>query len=500
MNLNNLTFAKNEALLHIFDFFNDLAGGDCHIIMWHREGEQLKISTTWNTPHDDFTNEPLIDIHSDNLLGRTVRSEKHQQSDHVGTEKLFDGERLKNTFNEKGILVFPVTLKNQVVSVIGILLNNPGQISDKAKTQMGKLTELIATVIENLLIKHLSTQMIELTSGLKSITSINKVMQAVVTAAHKLTNADSSIIFLFDPKNETFSFGARLPKGDTPVTAPRTNGLTRRILDQPEPYYTGDASSDPYAQSARGTRRNLSIIGIRIVANERKVGVFYVRKKEKHFFSSHHVEALKYLSAQVSSTLAGSHFFYQSAADIQEATSGVYHVESQFKTISTEIKQKWGFDAVSIHLIRHGEKFIETVHIDPPDGLSPIQDLSNQAKFSLNHDSTEDILTHVVEKKTIELISGWCDLFDRWVYEINHHEEYIRIWLPILNVRNEHGEILYPASDQWTFEKQKNKETFSTHYNEQGNRITTHVAIQSDECFPLCQDSCPMKISQQWKL
>ncbi|MFC1747232.1 hypothetical protein ACFL2V_00340 [Pseudomonadota bacterium] len=79
------------------------------------------------------------------------------------------------------------------------------------------------------------------------------------------------------------------------------------------------------------------------------------------------------------------------------------------------------------------------------------------------HEDTRDIQADIVapiihKKETIPktlVISGWHNKFDKWIYDEYKHKEFVRVWIPIILVRNEDGCIIKDWYRNWVQPKDK---------------------------------------------
>ena len=125
----------------------------------------------------------------------------------------------------------------------------------------------------------------------------------------------------------------------------------------------------------------------------------------------------------------------------QELTAEFLHQEDIFDRICREIQSKFGFDFVSIQIISPEDNFIETVY-----GTGIAASWYGRAKHYMESDpDLRDIHADIAQTGRTEIISGWDKRFNEWMYKEYNHENLVRIFTPIVIVKNKDGKI----NDNW---------------------------------------------------
>lgn len=317
-------------------------------------------------------------------------------------------------------------------------------------------------------------QLVELATKLSYSSSSVDSMQIIVDFARDITNADSSVIFLFDKSSASFQLGARNPAQAVSVGLPRKNGLTSHIFNKDDGiFFTNDASREKVAEKAMGYHQSHSFIGIRLQSKENKFGVLYVRKKKTNQFSSFHVDILRLLAAQIGLVFGGFSSYLSSSSLISQAVRRIYTSEDVFKDFCSGIMERWKFDYAAIQLIRRDKNAIETVHVSDTHSNSNSLSISGLSRHSLSDKSIHDIQAEIAlsNPPLIMIVSGWYEKFDEWIYDENKHDDYIRIWLPLPIVRNSNREIVNSDCEWHTHIHRDTEECFDTKTQRSG-RIT----------------------------
>lgn len=124
-------------------------------------------------------------------------------------------------------------------------------------------------------------------------------------------------------------------------------------------------------------------------------------------------------------------------SQIAKAISGLFNLEEILDNICREIQSLLGFDFVTISLVVPTKNTIETVH-----GIGVGQDWADQARHYLEEDrNLRDIQADIIKTRQTEIISGWDKRFDRWLYDTFGHEQFTRIFTPIILVQDESGKV-----------------------------------------------------------
>ena len=127
--------------------------------------------------------------------------------------------------------------------------------------------------------------------------------------------------------------------------------------------------------------------------------------------------------------------------EIERAISGLFKRKNFLNKLCHEIKKKLGFEYVTIQLINREEHIIETI-----EGLGLGENWVGLARHYLEEErSLRDIQADIALSKNTEIISGWDDRFDPWIYYELQQGTISRITTPIILVSDENGNLI----DNW---------------------------------------------------
>lgn len=136
---------------------------------------------------------------------------------------------------------------------------------------------------------------------------------------------------------------------------------------------------------------------------------------------------------------------------IEDAMAQLHQLYERSKQICEEIKKELGYDFVAVQLVDLGEQTIQTMH---GSGLSG--DWYKIAKHSLQGDGKFlDIQACVAlaNPPLMEIIEGWDDRFDRFIYRKFGHEHYVRAFVPLIVRRHDqNGSLMEANPRQFRFE------------------------------------------------
>jgi GAF domain-containing protein len=123
---------------------------------------------------------------------------------------------------------------------------------------------------------------------------------------------------------------------------------------------------------------------------------------------------------------------------IAKAISKLFNLEDILHDICHEIKLQLDFDFVSISLVFLSQNTVEAIY-----GIGIAESWANRSRHYLEEEEDlRDIQADIVKTARTEIIAGWDNRFDRWIYNTFRHDQINRIFTPILLVRNIKGEVV----------------------------------------------------------
>ncbi len=153
------------------------------------------------------------------------------------------------------------------------------------------------------------------------------------------------------------------------------------------------------------------------------------------------------VTKDTSSSIAN--FLLETSNELKEATQKLFRLDNTLGDICSNIvKPPFGYDFAAIQLIRVREGVIETVY-----GNGVAKAWSGIAKHPLAEDEKlRDIQADVAQRVNplrIEIIKGWYEKFDPWIYDKYEHDKYVRVWVPIVVLRDKRGNVLEGCKFEW---------------------------------------------------
>jgi signal transduction histidine kinase/GAF domain-containing protein len=132
-----------------------------------------------------------------------------------------------------------------------------------------------------------------------------------------------------------------------------------------------------------------------------------------------------------------------------------------------EAVQNLGFDFAAISLVSTEHNTIEAVH-----GSKIFREIEGRAKHFLADEYVlRDIQADIVINGFTEVISGWDDRFDRWIYEEFNHDQLTRVFSPLVICKDSQGRLI----DNWYQHGQWIKRRSNSKNKEKNHRIFEFV-------------------------
>ena len=123
---------------------------------------------------------------------------------------------------------------------------------------------------------------------------------------------------------------------------------------------------------------------------------------------------------------------------VEQWSLKLFELDSVLENICSEVQSSLGFDFTSLSLISLERDTIEAVC-----GTGIAKQWSDRFKHHLEQEeSLRDIQSDIAMKNQAEIISGWDNRFDGWVYEHYRHDRLVRVFVPIILFKNHLGELI----------------------------------------------------------
>ncbi len=161
----------------------------------------------------------------------------------------------------------------------------------------------------------------------------------------------------------------------------------------------------------------------------------------------------------------------ESENQIARAISKLFDLEDIIYEACNEIKSQFDFDFVGISLVSLSRNTIETIH-----GIGIAKNWANQARHSIEKDEEiRDIQADIVERCRTEVIAGNDNRFDEGIYNAFEHDKIIRIFTPILLIRDKDGIV----EENW-FENYDWERNFTCKADNKSDNLCIDMSFPSD--------------------
>jgi len=410
------------------------------VAIWLQDHKTLSIiaQQAMDVPEAYFKN-VQIKYGDNSLVSRVIATGEEQLIQDISKSSNFPRAEYLRASGITSVMASPIMLKGKSIGAFEFF-NSDSKVLERLDREMvGSFSNLVGISLEN----AQKTQLLsKITKELGKADGLLPAMQYITDKARELTNAHSAVIVLLDKHTNRFLINCTSPQNldDASTREPRVEGgLTRKIIDTGKTIFVSDLTRFTGAKADLIREGVRSAVGIQVRHEDTHLGALWVNGLEKNQFSDIDVQILEALAAQVSVALGWSVWFLEPTSEIEKVTSNLYRSDELFKQVCEEVEKKAGFDYAALQLIRPEERIIETVY-----GTASANKLSGMAKHSIDRPQVLlDIQSDVAKSypPRIEIVGGWDPRFNRWIYDTYNHEKYSRVWLPILVVRDENGNV-----------------------------------------------------------
>ena len=162
----------------------------------------------------------------------------------------------------------------------------------------------------------------------------------------------------------------------------------------------------------------------------------------------------------------------------------LFELDTILEDICNEVQSSLGFDFTSLSLISLERDTIEAVC-----GTGIAKQWSDRFKHHLEQEeSLRDIQSDIAKKNQAEIISGWDNRFDSWVYEHYQQDRLVRVFAPIILFQNHLGELIEDWFDRCGWE------ITNIEKNEEKHTICRFILPEdlSDDSYP--ENNNPRKL------
>ncbi len=417
------------------------------VALWSRRANdrELTILAATQLPRPYLETGP-VSLDDDDVLARVVHS---NQPAHL--TDLRDQPRYRPFADSSdrltSLLAFPVSKPNRCEGVLEIVTVSERTFTEPELDTVRYLARIAFLALEAKRSAEQSRYFETVVAGLRAQPEVDQVMRGVVDAARDLTGADSAAIILRDLDDQEFVVAYRVPDEGSPRIAPRPEGgMTAHIVETGDPVLVSDNRDDSRVAKNLPEQGFLSMAGVRIEGHGERFGALYVDSRTVGQFDHADIERLRLLADHASTSLGWSRKLLRPYEEIEKATSALSHLDTIVNDICDHICKELGYDFATLQLIRKVENIIETV-----GGSGIGREWVGLARHYLHEDpELRDVQADIALSKPprLEILAGWDDRFDRWLYERHRHDQIVRIIVPLILVRvaDEEERVV----DDWT--------------------------------------------------
>ena len=242
-----------------------------------------------------------------------------------------DPDYIKDDPNIRSQLSVPITREGRVSGVITLESYQLAAFDSATVAFVQQLANQAAIAIENARLFgerarriNALSQLHEASLALTGSLNLRQVLDRIVTAAHKLTDADTVSLHLYDSASDTFSPGATagLSMAGDGVIGIRSQGMTRRALQQRRPILVGDTRAEPDTNArlvAAGVR---SLILVPVVSHDQVLGVLNAYSNHSLKFTDADVQLVSALGNQAAAALENARLF-ETVAEVRDRLGAI---------------------------------------------------------------------------------------------------------------------------------------------------------------------------------
>ncbi len=185
-----------------------------------------------------------------------------------------------------------------------------------------------------------SRRMLEISCELNSTADLDTLLQVIMNAATELTGAEAASVMLLDPSTRDLYFAAASQSSRPELigmSVPLDTSIAGAILGSEEPIVVSDVSQDPRHHGQIGKaldHETRSLLGVPMLAEERKVGVLEAINKRKGRFTQEDVETISTLASLAGMAINKARLIAQ-LTDANEQLAELDRLKSDFIAIAS---------------------------------------------------------------------------------------------------------------------------------------------------------------------
>ncbi len=230
-----------------------------------------------------------------------------------------------------------------------------------------------------------------------------------------------------------------------------------------------------------GERLAISFVGVRFEIGNENAGVIYALSNRRQAFNAEDINTLDELKHCASSALACAQYLLQPIQKIEQNLKRINDYRDLLKNSVATLRGKMGAQApalIAIHLKDEWNKMVQTVY-----GEGSAEDWPKRFRHPIRDEpELRDIHVDIIMKNSpgFEVICGWDDRFNPWIFHQCRHNEILRAFITIVLFYDRHDRIVNPSDINLEFESK----LFSSRDEDQGEgegiRVDAIVREETD--------------------
>lgn len=374
----------------------------------------------------------------------------------------------------KTSLALPIVQQRKPIGVIEIFGLLDSELDRADLRTLDRISEMAAEVAAtSSASSSRSRRMVEIAKEISGADDLSLALQILVDGTTELTGAHSAVFIRRLADDHGFSrvvCSERVPSGYR-AQPPVTDSFLEKVHSGTETCVISDTNEDKAVQGDISHHGINSLVAIPVRGVSAPIGVLLVNGFRPNQFREPDIQIIETLVAQISTASLGASWIFDPSQEIEQATSRFFGLGDVLDDCLEQILNEYGFDFVAVQLIRRRDRVIETVRAKGKGAT----ELAGLARHSLDADDrVRDIQAHIANyyPPKIEIIVGWDDRFDDWIYEQYRHKDMVRVWVPMLILRRTDGTIdeTWPERYRWREVDRK--------VDDKGSRVTLEMELK----------------------
>jgi len=205
-----------------------------------------------------------------------------------------------------------ITFTQQIANQAAIALENAQLFSERAR----RISAL--------------SQLHEAGLALTSSLEFRHVLDRIAVAAQELTSADTVALHLYDSATDRFLPGATTgtPLPGDGIAGIRSQGMTRRALQQRQPVFVGDTHTEPDTNIGLVTGGIRSLVCVPVIGHNQVLGILNTYSHRPHKFSDADVHLISALANQAAAAIQNARLF-QAVAEGRDKMHAILNSSSE---------------------------------------------------------------------------------------------------------------------------------------------------------------------------